>query len=565
MADTEIKRLNYFVGQFLDEKDFTDEQQYHIAMRRRLNKALRGPGILDGGFEITVTQATANTAAKITVGAGLAVDNQGRELVVLTPLEKEISQNELAVFYNKTVMVYLGYHEEATDNKTADENTSGNTRVTENPVIALTTDQLLPDSILLAKVTIDGTGNISSPDKSRQLSSLFVGGAVGIGTVDVKRTLHVQGHEIHSGGQGAGFSFSNRQSTNLVETPTAGERWVWYAHEGKARLWSGSDKLSVTAEGNIGIGTIKPTAKLEVVGGGGGTIDLKVSGRLQSNNNDGGLWVSDDRFIGGYENKVGFWNGGAWRLTVHNNGYVGIGTQYPDRTLDIAGTVRATDEIQTTSANAFRMVQGAYGVFFRNDNTNTYLLLTNAWDPYGSWNNLRPLTINNASGEVYLGNLDVADNFTATVRCGDFKIGHPSRRGAPGRALVDYGDTLHVNYNGDWANVTIRGNVKTPSSRQLKENIQTLSSQVAKRVISTLEPVTFFYKQDAEKSLCLGFIAEDSPAEVASSNHDAIIINHIVSALTRVVKDQQQSIEKLEAQVDLLRNNKHSSKSAAKS
>jgi len=34
----EIKRVNYFTYQFLVEKDFTDEQAYHLGMRRRHNR-----------------------------------------------------------------------------------------------------------------------------------------------------------------------------------------------------------------------------------------------------------------------------------------------------------------------------------------------------------------------------------------------------------------------------------------------------------------------------------------------------------------------------------------------
>lgn len=50
-----------------------------------------------------------------------------------------------------------------------------------------------------------------------------------------------------------------------------------------------------------------------------------------------------------------------------------------------------------------------------------------------------------------LNKLDVADNFTAIVGCADFTMGHSSRRGSPGRALVDGGDSLHINYVGDWS------------------------------------------------------------------------------------------------------------------
>ena len=40
-----------------------------------------------------------------------------------------------------------------------------------------------------------------------------------------------------------------------MESPSVGERWVWYADGGKARLWSGGDRLTVTAAGQLGIGS----------------------------------------------------------------------------------------------------------------------------------------------------------------------------------------------------------------------------------------------------------------------------------------------------------------------
>ena len=52
----EIKRLNYFTGQFLEATDFKDEQEYHIRMRRLGNCMLYSAGILDGGFQETKTK-----------------------------------------------------------------------------------------------------------------------------------------------------------------------------------------------------------------------------------------------------------------------------------------------------------------------------------------------------------------------------------------------------------------------------------------------------------------------------------------------------------------------------
>ena len=76
--------------------------------------------------------------------------------------------------------------------------------------------------------------------------------------------------------------------------------------------------------GSLGVGAATPQAKLHVMGQGGANIDLIVNGRLQSNNNDGGLWVASDRFVGGHStNQLGLWNGNAWRLTVRPDGNVG--------------------------------------------------------------------------------------------------------------------------------------------------------------------------------------------------------------------------------------------------
>jgi hypothetical protein len=79
---------------------------------------------------------------------------------------------------------------------------------------------------------------------------------IGTGTAAIQRTLHVRGSEIHSEGSAAGFSFGNRQTADPFAPGAApGERWVWYASGGTARLWSLGDKLFVTPEGNVGIGT----------------------------------------------------------------------------------------------------------------------------------------------------------------------------------------------------------------------------------------------------------------------------------------------------------------------
>jgi hypothetical protein len=89
----------------------------------------------------------------------------------------------------------------------------------------------------------------------------------------------------------------------------------------------------------------------------------------------------------------------------------GTSSQVKDVSLSV-DTLLSTGEIVSThkgTSGQLRMVSGDYGAFFRNDGFNTFFLLTNPSDQYGTWNDLRPLQINNSTGLVRVGNgLNVA-------------------------------------------------------------------------------------------------------------------------------------------------------------
>jgi hypothetical protein len=75
------ERLNYFTGQFLAERDFCDEQNYHIGKHRNHNRYLHGWGTVCG---LRVVQHP-NPACRdrfVIIEPGLAVDCCGREIVV---------------------------------------------------------------------------------------------------------------------------------------------------------------------------------------------------------------------------------------------------------------------------------------------------------------------------------------------------------------------------------------------------------------------------------------------------------------------------------------------------
>src|ERR1700745_85856 len=82
---TSIQRLRYFDGEFLRSNDFTDEQSYHVAMRRRLNLALHRSGIVQGLGLQQDEDSVPPTLLFFSITAGFAIDQDGREIVVSAP------------------------------------------------------------------------------------------------------------------------------------------------------------------------------------------------------------------------------------------------------------------------------------------------------------------------------------------------------------------------------------------------------------------------------------------------------------------------------------------------
>ena len=100
----------------------------------------------------------------------------------------------------------------------------------------------------------------------------------------------------------------------------------------------------------------------------------------------------------------------------------------------------------------------------------------------------------------------------------------------------------HVTAGGVWTN---------SSSRDKKENIESLPADAALSALMAMEPVMFNYKNERNEDY-VGFIAEDVPDLVAVGDRDALSTMDIVAVLTRVVQEQQNKIKALEARLDAM-------------
>ena len=98
------------------------------------------------------------------------------------------------------------------------------------------------------------------------------------------------------------------------------------------------------------------------------------------------------------------------------------------------------------------------------------------------------------------------------------------------------------------ASLTLGGVWTDASSRELKENIQGLSSEEARAALLDLTPVKYNYKAD-ENEKHVGFIAEDVPSLVATKDRKGLSPMDIVAVLTRAVQEQQKTIESLDQKI----------------
>ena len=100
----------------------------------------------------------------------------------------------------------------------------------------------------------------------------------------------------------------------------------------------------------------------------------------------------------------------------------------------------------------------------------------------------------------------------------------------------------HLSSGGEWVSA---------STRALKENIRPLEIEEALAALEALRPVEFNYKVEPD-DLQVGFIAEEVPGLVATPDRKGLAAMDVVGVLTRVVQEQQRTIETLQSRLALL-------------
>ncbi|MEK3715857.1 tail fiber domain-containing protein [Paenibacillus sp. FSL R7-0333] len=187
--------------------------------------------------------------------------------------------------------------------------------------------------------------------------------------------------------------------------------------------------------------------------------------------------------------EIGTSNDRSDHISLIASGNVGIGTLEPADKLDVAGELRilsGQNPVRFTSGWTGFTGQSPNHAEISNDTTNYNSLMIAGNGKSGVrrvsiWDNLDVNGSLQVKGGAYIGGdleikgsiktevfnfagkfkkLDVAEEFAAIVRCADFYIGYPGRRGTPGRALVDNGSHLVLNYGNDWSYASVHSSLE---------------------------------------------------------------------------------------------------------
>ena len=207
----------------------------------------------------------------------------------------------------------------------------------------------------VADSTLTNATAIGANSRVEQDNSLVLGGTgayavnVGIGTtsptvkLDVSDVIRTSGDTWPSSGAGLELAYDASQNRGFVQVYDRDS-----AQSGQLYLGSG----------NVGIGVLDPTAKMDIAGGqwdipGGSQGDFRIgnsSNGLRIGVSTGGGGAGDVRmFAVGGTNRMILGTGTSDVLTVNSSGNVGIGTISPTAELHVVGNIHYTGTITDIS------------------------------------------------------------------------------------------------------------------------------------------------------------------------------------------------------------------------
>ena len=357
-----------------------------------------------------------------------------------------------------------------------------------------------------------GGSNPDIPGDTSLLMRVNSDGNVGIGTAEPDAKLEVSGGnaKIHGTESGSWLFIDSPDATSGMQVGfnSVEDANVWVVEE-KPLVFgtSNTGRMRIDAEGNVGIGTSSPGAKLEVASTNSSQLTLRNTNTTNGTAGYGNLWADNN---GLWLQGHGDTSGEAIILNG-NGGNVGIGTTSPDEKLTVDGDIK---------------LRGYGKLHFSNTSDKTYIN-SPASDTMAFYNTGEEVMRINAAGKVGIGTND------------------------PDEMLEVSGS------------VKSNGTILTSDSR-FKQNIKPISAALEK--VSALRGVHFDWKKDQfpEKNFAdgtqLGLIAQEVESvfpEVVSTDANGLkSVNYpaLIAPLVQSIHTLKLQNEALQSELQEIKN-----------
>ena len=170
----------------------------------------------------------------------------------------------------------------------------------------------------------------------------------------------------------------------------------------------------------------------------------------------------------------------------------------------------------------FRAVHENYGFMIRNDGSDTYFLLTNSGDPWGGWNGLRPLRIQNSNGQVFFEHLVKFGDGAQILASGsgDYSFRLTNKGNLASMNAAGQDGTAHGNIGSSanyWNGVYYKSLNKVSDKRK-KRDLGNLGLEEALMILNQTRTVKYSMLDESEDMIQYGVFAQDIRDMLRDSN-----------------------------------------------